>query len=111
MWNRGHVGDGEYLHTRCLNGPNSRFSSRTGTFDKNIHFKHSMISRISGGSPTSLPRCERGAPTRPSETDRPAGGPIDDVPLSIRDRHDGIIKRSVNVGLPARHISFDPPSF
>ena len=99
MRDRRHVGDGDYLNSHRLDGPNRRLTAGTGAFDEDLDGRHPIVRRLSGRRSGCLTSGEGRAPASPAETDRAATGPGEDIPLLIGQRHNRVVERRVYVGL------------
>lgn len=103
-----HVGDGAHSQPRRLKSANGRFPSRPGALHKNIYLKHPIVHRVPCCPPRRLSGRKGSALSRAFETHRSAAGPVDDVPMRIGHRDDGVIESGMDVGQPPRHIALHP---
>ena len=100
---RRDVTNSTHINAGRRQGTNCGFTTRTRSTDPNIDRAHSMLPRLVGCIDRCLLRGKWSAFTRPAETERSRTLPGNRVALAVRNRHDSVVERSLNVDHPIRN--------
>src|SRR5271166_5864210 len=95
--NRGRVLDGPHFDSRGGEGADGRFAARSGTAHPHVYAAHPMIASHAGGIRRGLLRGKRRPFTRAAKAERARTLPRQHVATHVRNGHDGVVKRSLNV--------------
>src|ERR1039457_4726193 len=112
MRNRGDVLDGANLEARRLQGPDSGLPAGAGALHEDVDLAHPLLHRPARGGFGRHLRGERGGLARALEADLARGRPRDDAAGRVGDRHDGVVERALDMGVPVRNVlAFLAPDF
>src|SRR3974390_1308358 len=81
-----------------------RFATRTRAADANVHAADTVIACHVGGIHRRLLSGKRSAFTRSPETERSRALPRQHVAAGVRNGHDGVVERSLNVHQSVRDV-------
>jgi len=109
MRNRCHVLDQGYIETGRLKRAYCRFPACTGSLNVYFHLFYTHVHRFPRASLSRKLRGKRGALSAAGKTRRPGASPGYDVTGSVRDRHDRVVERSLNMSYSAGDVN--RPSF
>src|SRR5215469_3973782 len=104
VWNRREVLDRPHFDSGRSQRANRRLAARTRPAHAHIHRADTVIARHVRGVRRRLLRGERRSLARPAEAERSRALPGNDVPRHIRDRHDGVVERSLHVHESVRDV-------
>src|ERR671920_1729433 len=129
---RRHVLDLPDLEARGLQGADGRLATGARALHEDVDLAHAVLLRLARRVLGSHLRRERRGLARALEADVAGGGPADDVPGRVGDRHDRVVERALDVrgavgdvllllaadllgtsrgASPGRHVSPVPLSF
>src|ERR1019366_226893 len=97
---RRDVLDARHLKTRGLQRADRRLTARARPLDKHLHLLQSMLDALPGGRIGSHLRGERSRLARTLEARASGRLPRDHIALTIGERNDCVVKRSLDVRLP-----------
>src|SRR5215217_815354 len=94
---RRHVLDLPDLEARGLQGTDGGLATGTRALDEDVDLAHAVLLRLARGVLGSHLRRERRGLAGALEADVAGGGPADDVPVRVGDRHDRVVERALDV--------------
>src|SRR6266568_6225867 len=100
----GDVLNGADLQAGRLQRADRGLPARPWALDEDVDLAHAVLLRLAGGVLGRHLRGERGGLARPLEADVAGGGPRDHVPGRVRDRHDRVVERALDVGVAVRDV-------
>ena len=104
MRNRRNVTDGADIESRRSQGTHRRLTAGSWTAYPHIDRTQTMVARLVGGVHGSLLSGKGRAFTRSAEAERTRALPGKRVALAVRDGHDGVVERSLNVDQSVRNV-------
>ncbi len=102
-----HVGDAGDLVAAAVQCTNGGLTTWTWTLDVYVEVLQTVFQRSLTSTLSSDLGCERGGFARTTETRTTGGRPGQSIALTVGDGHDGVVKRSVDVGDAINHCLFD----
>ena len=107
MRNRGYVGNAGDFEANRIQCAHCRFTPWAGSFDTHFKVLNTAFLRCFTCSLSRNLRSKRRALTRTAKTGTTRCCPSQSITLTIGNRHDGVIKRCVNMSNSFSHILFN----
>src|SRR5512135_2879852 len=105
--NRGNVGNAGDLETNGIQRTHGGLATGARSLDAHFEVLHTiLLSRFASDFSSNL-RSKRGALARALKTVAATGRPGQSIALTVGDRHDGVVKRSVHVRDAFGYVLFD----
>src|SRR3989337_4350183 len=98
------VGDGGDLEPGRLERADRLLAAAAGALHEDLDLAHAVLHRALRGDVRRLRSGVRRALAGALEADQPGAAPADDVAGRVGDRHDRVVERRLDVGVPRRHV-------
>src|SRR5439155_4914820 len=98
------VGDGGHLQACGLQGADRLLTAGAGALDEDLYVAHAVLHGALRGAFRGLRGVVGRALARALEADQSRRTPAQHVPGRVRDRHDRVVERGLDVGVPYRDI-------
>src|SRR5207302_1417768 len=104
VWDGRDVGDGGDLQARGLQGADRLLATGTGSLHEDLDVAHAVLHGALGGALRGLRRGVGRALAGALEANQARTTPAQHVPGRVRDGHDRVVERGLDVGMPNRDV-------